>query len=86
MFAWPLLRAAVASGSSRPRNAGANERSMSSENRLMTPKTFESDVPPLKTMASRKDDWNKMPRSQHTQKSFSTITGDSDRRAAASSM
>src|SRR6056297_343711 len=47
---------------------------MSSENRLIAPKTFDSDVPPLNTKESAKDDWNNTPSIQHTQKSFSTIT------------
>lgn len=70
----------VASGSSRLGNAGPSERSMSSENRVMTPNTFESDVPPLNTIASRNEDSKSAPRSQQTQKSFSRMTGDRPRR------
>ena len=38
--------------SGRLRKAGDRDRSMSSENRSMTPKTFDRDVPPLNTRCS----------------------------------
>lgn len=47
---------------------------MSSEKRLMTPKTFESDVPPLKTQSAPSRGVAKIrPSSQQTQKSFYTM-------------
>ena len=46
------LRLASSSGSPSPRNSGANDRSLSSEKRSITPNTFDSEVPPLNTIAS----------------------------------
>jgi len=40
------LPACSTDSSLMPRNAGLTDKSMSSENRLITPKTFDSDVPP----------------------------------------
>ena len=78
LLAW--LRLVPASG--RFRNAGDSDRSMSSENRSITPNTFDSEVPPLNTRLPANSDSNRMPSSQHTQKSFSRITGDTFRRIA----
>jgi hypothetical protein len=42
----------------------------------MTPKTLESEVPPLKTaLAPSAGDAKIRPNNQHTQKSFSEMTG-----------
>ena len=59
---------------------------MSSENRWMRPKTFESAVPPLKTRLPANSDSKSTPSNQQTQKSFSMITGDRFLRSADCSM
>lgn len=81
LFAW--VRLVPASG--RFRNCGESERSMSSENLWMTPKTFDSDVPPLKTSSPANSVSKRMPSNQQTQKSFSMITGERLLRIAACS-
>ena len=82
LFAW--FRLVPAFGSFK--NVGDSDRSMSSENRSITPNTFDSEVPPLNTKLPANSDSNRMPKSQHTQKSFSMTTGDTLRRNAACSM
>ena len=59
---------------------------MSSENRSIAPKTFESEVPPLKTRYPANPLRKSTASIQDTQKSFSMTTADTLRRAAASSM
>src|ERR1017187_4142667 len=60
--------------SPNPMSLQSRTRSMSSEKRWITPCTFESDVPPLKTSDSLNGDFTKSSlRTRQTQKSFSTI-------------
>src|SRR4030065_864403 len=69
-----LVKVSKAWGSA-PTNSGDTEMSMSSENRSITPNTFESEVPPLKTRwGANSGCENKAPSSQHTQKYFSITT------------
>ena len=69
-----------------PRNSGDTDRSRSSEKRSIARNTFEIDVPPLNTSSFASAERNKTPSIHDTQKSFSSITGDTPRRPAASSM
>jgi hypothetical protein len=69
-----------------PKKSGERDRSMSSENRSITPNTFERDVPPLNTKAFANRDENRTASIQLTQKSFSMMTGTTFFRTATCSM
>jgi hypothetical protein len=56
---------------------------MSSENLDITPKTFDSEVPPFKKRCSAKSQRKRIASSQQTQKSFSNTMGETLRRIAA---
>ena len=69
-----LVRASKPNASA-PTNSGTKHRSMSSENRSITPNTLDNDVPPLNTKNGANSGCaNNKPSNHDTQKSFSKMT------------